>query len=77
MLKLTEKQCVEKIEAGEHFCAEVEGGFQVKIEKCTFYVCTAIHDGHNLRENLRVNCLLDESERLDFEESRDKYQAML
>jgi hypothetical protein len=77
MLKLTEKECVEKIEAGEDFHTEVEGSFQVKIEKYTFYVCTAIHDGHNLRENLRVNCLLDESERLDFEESRDKYQAML
>lgn len=74
MLKLTEKECIEKIEAGEHFHAEVDGGFQVKIEKYSFYVCTAIHDGHNLRENLRDNCLLDESERL-YEE--DPYTGAL
>ncbi len=64
MLKLTEKECIEKIESGECFQADIEGGFQVKIEKYSFYVCTAIHDGHNLREDLRDNCLLDESERL-------------
>jgi len=74
MLKLTEKECVEKIEAGERFHAEVAGGFQVKIEKYTFFVCTAIHDGHNLREDLRDNCLLDESERL-YEE--DPYTCAL
>ncbi len=59
---------------GEHFHAEVDGGFQVKIEKYSFYVCTAIHDGHNLREDLRDNCLLDESERL-YEE--DPYTGAL
>jgi len=64
MLKLTEKECIEKIESEECFHANIEGGFQIKIEKYTFYVCTAIHDGHNLREDLRNNCLLDESERL-------------
>jgi len=74
MLKLTEKECVEKIEAGERFHAEVEGSFRVKIEKYTFFVCTAIHDGHNLREDLRDNCLLDESERL-YEE--DPYTGAL
>ena len=46
MLKHTEEECIEKIEGGEHFHAEIEGGFQVKIEKYSFYVCTAIHDGH-------------------------------
>lgn len=74
MLKLTEQECIEKIEAGEHFQAEIEGGFQVKIEQYSFFVCTAIHDGHNLRENLRDNCLLDESERL-YEE--DPYTGAL
>ncbi len=64
MLKLTEQECIEKIESGECFHADIEGGFQVKIEKYSFYVCTAIHDGHNLREDLWDNCLLDESERL-------------
>ena len=64
MQRLTEQECIEKIAGGEHFQAEIEGGFQVKIEKYSFYVCTAIHDGHKLRENLRDNCLLDESERL-------------
>jgi hypothetical protein len=74
MLKLTEKECVEKIAAGEHFHAEVEESFRVKIEKYTFYVCTAIHDGHNLREQLRDNCLLNDSERL-YEE--DPYTGAL
>ena len=64
MLKLTEQECIEKIESGECFHADIEGGFQLKIEKYSFYVCTAIHDGHNLREDLQNNCLLDESERL-------------
>jgi hypothetical protein len=64
MQKLTEQECIKKIEGGEHFHAEVAGVFQVKIEKYSFYVCTAIHDGHKLREDLRDNCLLDDSERL-------------
>ena len=64
MQKLTEQECIEKIESEECFQAVIEDGFQLKIEKYTFYVCTAIHDGHNLREDLRDNCLLDESERL-------------
>jgi len=74
MLKLTEQECIEKIESGACFHADIEGGFQVKIEQYSFYVCTAIHDGHNLRENLRENCLLDESERL-YEE--DPYTGAL
>ena len=64
MLKLSEQGCIKKIESEECFHADIEGGFQLKIEKYSFYVCTAIHDGHNLREDLRDNCLLDESERL-------------
>jgi hypothetical protein len=64
MQKLTERECIEKIQNCERFQAEIAGGFRIKIEKYTFYVCTAIHDGHNLREDLRDNCLLDESERL-------------
>lgn len=74
MLKLTEKECVEKIAAGEIFHAVIEDGFRVKIEKYSYFVCTAIHDGHNLRESLRDNCLLDESERL-YEE--DPYTGAL
>jgi hypothetical protein len=64
MQKLSEQECIEKIESGECFHADIEGGFRIKIEKYTFYVCTAIHDGHKLREDLQDNCLLDESERL-------------
>jgi len=33
MLNLTEQECIEKIEAGEHFHAEIEGAFQVKAER--------------------------------------------
>jgi len=74
MLRLTEQECIEKIDGGEHFHAEIEGAFQVKIEKYSFYVCTAIHDGHNLRDSLLDNCLLDSSERL-YEE--DPYTGAL
>ena len=83
MLKLTEQECIEKIESGECFHTDIEGGFQLKIEKYSFYVCTAIHDGHNLREDLQNNCLLDntlyfvEHERSDFEQNQAKYQQML
>jgi len=36
MLKLTEQECIEKIQRGERFHADIEGGFQVKIEKYSF-----------------------------------------
>jgi hypothetical protein len=64
MLKLSEKACLKAIKKGQLFHAVIEGAFEIKIEDYSFFVCTAIHDGHQLREILAKNCVLSESERL-------------
>ncbi len=64
MLKLSEKACLKAIKKGLLFNAVVEGAFEIKIEDYGFFVCTAIHDGHQLRADLAKNCVLSESERL-------------
>ncbi len=64
MLKLTEQACLKAIKKGQLFHAIVEDAFEIKIEDYGFFVCTAIHDGHQLREALQTNCVLSESERL-------------
>ncbi len=33
MLNISAEECIDKINRGEHFHAEIEGGFQLKIEK--------------------------------------------
>ncbi|MGK0291436.1 MAG: hypothetical protein ACI86H_002904, partial [bacterium] len=74
MLILSEKECLEKIAQEECFQGEVEGIFSIKIEEYSFFVCTAIHDGHSLRNELIENCLLNDAERL-YEE--DPYTSEL
>lgn len=64
MLKLSEKACLKAIKKEKLFHAIVEGAFEIKIEDYGFFVCTAIHDGHQLRSALAKNCALSESERL-------------
>ncbi|WP_237162692.1 N-formylglutamate amidohydrolase [Shewanella halifaxensis] len=64
MLKLSEKECIALINKGECFHAEVEAGaFTVKIDEYSPFVCTAIHNGHRLREDLQNNCRLTDEER--------------
>lgn len=63
MHNLSEKACLKAIQNGQHFQAKVEDSLEIKIEDYGFFVCTAIHDGHQLREELAANCLLNEAER--------------
>ncbi|MGM8892229.1 hypothetical protein ACS8FA_15450, partial [Psychrobacter sp. 1Y1] len=65
MLTLSEKECITLINKGECFHAEVESGsFTVKIDEYSPFVCTAIHNGHRLRDELKKNCKLTDEERL-------------
>ena len=40
-----------------------DGSFSIKIDRYVPYVCTAIHDGSNLRQNLHSKMALDDYER--------------
>ncbi len=64
MLNLSEKACLKAIRNGQHFQGIVEHAFEINIEDYGFFICTAIHNGHHLREALAKNCLLNEAERL-------------
>jgi uncharacterized protein (TIGR02421 family) len=64
MLTISEKQCIELINNGECFHAEVENGaFFVRIEEYCPVVCAAIHNGHRLRSELQKGFLLSKEER--------------
>ncbi len=65
MQLLSEHACIEAIKKGECFQAILEeGAFSLKIEEYSFFICTAIHNGHRLRQELVNKCALDEVERL-------------
>ncbi len=73
MQTLSKAECIARIKRQECFHADVDGGaFTVKVEEYAPIVCTAIHNGSNLRDELKKNFLLDDNERL-FEE--DPYTA--
>jgi len=64
MLTLSEKECITLIKKAECFHAEVESGaFIVKIDEYAPVICTAIHNGHNLRAELKKSFLLTKEER--------------
>ncbi|PIE60489.1 MAG: hypothetical protein CSA31_01730 [Desulfobulbus propionicus] len=63
----TEQECLEAIKASQLFHATVANVMELRVDDYDFFICTAIHSGHQLREQLAENCLLSESERL-FEE---------
>ena len=65
-------QVLDKINQGLCFETFCEGAFIIKIQEYVPYVCTAIHNGHELREELKTACLLSQEERL-YEE--DPYTA--
>ncbi len=55
---------VSKIDCGEPFNAVAEEySFTLKIEDYAYYVCAAIHDGHQFRRELWENCLHSEYDR--------------
>ncbi|MBN1599297.1 MAG: flavohemoglobin expression-modulating QEGLA motif protein [Bacteroidales bacterium] len=65
MHRLTPDEIIKRIEQRITFEATTaDGSLSIKIEDYTPFVCVALHCGHNLREELREKCLLDEGERL-------------
>lgn len=64
MNKITEAACLKAIKNGKLFHAVVNDAFELKIDDYGFFVCTAIHDGHNIRKSLLDQCLLSSAERL-------------
>ena len=53
MIELGIDECVTAIRNREKLHASVNNGaFFIKIEDYTHFVCTAIHNGHNLRSGL-------------------------
>lgn len=62
--KLNIAEIIRKIEQGQLFEASpLEGGFVIKISKYVPYCCTAIHDGSQLRKELKKKIALTEYER--------------
>lgn len=64
MLKLSIDQIVSKINNEETFHAvSNDYSFTIKIDAYTYYVCAAVHDGHQFRKELWSTCLHSEYER--------------
>ncbi len=64
MDKFTIEEIVRKIEQGTTFEATPpDDSFRIKIDDYIPFVCAAIHNGHQFREELQENCLLDDFER--------------
>ena len=64
MLRLSIEEIIKKIQRKESFEATTEdGSFQIKINRYVPYVCTAIHAGNNLRQELKMKCALNDYER--------------
>ncbi len=75
MLTLSEQECIDLIRRGECFQAEVaNGAFIIKIDEYSPVICAAIHNGHQLRDDLQKSFLLSKEERY-YEE--DPYTAEL
>ena len=64
MIKMSESACIKAVQEAQLFHAIVDEAFEIKIENYGFFICTAIHDGHHLREDLIENCALTSDERL-------------
>ncbi|MFT4777604.1 MAG: hypothetical protein ACI923_000123 [Flavobacteriales bacterium] len=64
MRKLPVNEIIRRIEQGITFQAEsMEGGFKITINEYVPYVCTAIHDGHRFRDELKFKTELTEYDR--------------
>lgn len=64
MHKLSCEEIIARIAAGETFEAEsTDGGFRISIKEYVPYVCTAIHDGHRFRDELKLKSLLSDFDR--------------
>ncbi len=67
MQTFSPQQAIRAIRRGECFHAIIDDTLELKIERYTPLVCTAIHSGHRLRPELEKRCLLSQAERY-FEE---------
>ena len=64
MQKLSIEKIIQKIQNQETFEAVADDySFTIKIDKYVHYVCGAVHDGHQFRQELWDNCLHTEYER--------------
>lgn len=64
MLRLSIPEMIKRIEQGVPFEAVArDNSFTIRISKYVPYVCTAIHDGHAFRDELKLKSLLSEYER--------------
>ncbi|GMT39834.1 MAG: hypothetical protein IEMM0001_0569 [bacterium] len=64
MKRISEQAIIEKIKQREIFSATIEGGaFSLKIKKYEPALCAAIHNGGNLRSDIKRYCLLSQKER--------------
>lgn len=73
MKEFSVAECIAAIRRQDTFHAYVDSGaFFVKIEEYSNFVCTAIHNGHQLRPELLEKCALNDSQRLREE---DPYTA--
>ncbi|MBK5253889.1 MAG: flavohemoglobin expression-modulating QEGLA motif protein [Peptostreptococcaceae bacterium] len=69
MYKLSINEIIEKINKQEVFSATADnGGFTIIIEKYVPFICAAIHNGNELKENLADKCLLDKKSRWNEED---------
>ena len=63
--RLTIEEIIDSLENQRFFKAvDDQYGFYIKVESYTDRIATAIHDGHQLRLDLKDNCLLTDDERL-------------
>src|SRR5210317_748364 len=61
---MTLKEIINSIKKGETFHATIDdGSFTIKIDRYVPYVCTAIHNGDNVRPELLKKMALDDYER--------------
>ncbi|WP_271781943.1 N-formylglutamate amidohydrolase [Aquimarina algiphila] len=64
MLKLSVREIIAKIETEEPFHAVAEDySFTLKIDSYTYYICGAVHDGHQFHKALWKKCLHSEYDR--------------
>ncbi|MEQ6123858.1 N-formylglutamate amidohydrolase [Pseudotenacibaculum sp. MALMAid0570] len=64
MIRLSVDQIIQKIESEEIFHAvSSDYSFTIKIDAYVHYACGAVHDGHQFRKELWVNCIHTEYER--------------
>jgi len=64
MLRLSAAEIIAKIEKEETFHAVADDySFTLKIDTYSYYLCGAVHDGHQFRTELWDNCLHTEYER--------------